>query len=81
MNVEILESLISNLTTKLNDIDVFTVECLPFIIGLSKYRDQESLRKDVVKGKVSLFLEIEAILGNDVWEFMEVASEAINSEE
>ena len=82
MDILILQNLISNLVEGLHRVDLLAVECLPFIFGTTlKYRDQESLRKDVVQGNVSLYIEVEAILGDDVWKFMEREDEAFNSED
>ena len=61
--------LIDNIVDTLNDIDIYVVECIPFIYEKKDkvYKNIEDLRKDVVSGNASMFFNVQAIIGNSIW--------------
>lgn len=64
--------LIGKLTRALNNIDVYVVECSPFVYQTDKiYKTVDELKVDVKSGKANMYFEVQAMLGGNVWGFLD----------
>ena len=61
--------LVENMTDALAEIDIQVMDTRPFIRNFTRtYSSYEDLRKDLVKGKTSMFIEVEAIIHGGAWD-------------
>lgn len=64
---------IAKFSTKLQELDIHVVDVNLFVreAGYVKYDDYEQLRKDIVSGNAYVFFTVEAIIGDDAWDFLD----------